>query len=144
MKPHVLSLLPREEVILFRKIEYLIGLLPEDLDLGQDERGKKVILSCHILAHALALVCNGVKAEDGYFYPQCQHSWLTTVSGHVIDVYPVGILGGPLLLEATAAPMSPGKYLYETSVAIAYNVAQQTHVQKAIQIVEIFLRESIG
>jgi hypothetical protein len=39
---------------------------------------------------------------DGYVYPSFEHSWLETKSFHVIDVYPVATLGGPIMIVGSA------------------------------------------
>jgi hypothetical protein len=93
---------------MLRRVQKAVTVLP-DLDFGHDEAGRKIVLSCHILARAVGKAF-GLRHVDGYFYPNFQHSWLTTDAGNVIDVYPVGILGGPILV---AGPATPAGWLYE-------------------------------
>jgi len=98
MKPHVLSLLPEEDVNLFLAIRKAVIGLP-DIDLGVNKAtGEKTILSCHILAKAVAKLFSQ-KCMTGYLYPSYQHSWILTKNGNIIDVYPVAILGGPLMIS---------------------------------------------
>jgi hypothetical protein len=99
MTPYVKQFVPDEEERLLYTIKRSITALP-DIDLGRDEEAKSVVLSCHILARAVAKVFK-LKYVDGYFYPNFEHSWLLTPNGHIIDVYPVAILGGPLLMDGS-------------------------------------------
>ena len=71
-------------------------------------------VSCHMLAHAVAAVVPGVKAVDGLFRDRWQHSWLSVslprIDVWIVDVYPIGVIGGPLLLYADLS--SPWHALY--------------------------------
>ena len=102
-----MSAVERADLDLFQFITTVVGLLP-DGSLGKDVCGTPVVLSCHILVRALVRVirkmpefkAHAPRVVDGYFHPNFQHSWLQTASGNVIDVYPVGILGGPLYVNS--------------------------------------------
>ncbi len=109
MTPYVVRLIPQSDITLFENIRDAVHRLP-DIDLGTDEAGKKVELSCHMLARAVGKVFP-VSCIDGYFYPHYQHSWIRTVNWNIIDVYPVGILGGPILVDGNII-YAPGKFLY--------------------------------
>lgn len=85
------------ELDLFRRIRAAIQQLPDNIDLGPDPKGDG-LLSCHILARATARVFS-LRCVDGLFHPTFQHSWLVTNGGNLIDVYPVGMLGGPILAD---------------------------------------------
>lgn len=62
-------------------------------------------VSCHHVALALShLFPSMVKAEHGRFAQTWEHSWLRTPDGNIIDAYPVGCIGGPLLLDGHAGP----------------------------------------
>ena len=97
MTPYVRRFVSDNEVALFERIRKVVSALP-DVQLGIDEKGEPVILSCHILVRGMARVFH-LKYADGYLRPNFQHSWLLTPEGHVIDVYPVGMLGGPILVD---------------------------------------------
>ena len=96
MTPWVVSvgMIPEEDLELFRKIRLKIESLP-DLDLGINEKGENIILSCHILARAVSNVFR-IRCLDGYFC-NCRHSWLATANNNIIDVYPVHAVGGPIM-----------------------------------------------
>lgn len=96
MKPFSVSIAPREDLRLFNRIRRVVQRMPSP-DLGTDENGKKILLSCHMLARALARFFP-VGCQDGYFGGYCDHSWLVTTSGLIIDVYPVAVVGGPILV----------------------------------------------
>ncbi len=100
MIPCVLDSLPKEDIALLWRIRDAVSTM-EDIDLGIDEGGDAIPLSCHMLARAVAKLFP-VVVEDGLFADR-NHSWVTTKNRHVIDVYPVGILGGPILAEHSIA-----------------------------------------
>lgn len=110
MKPYVLSLIAQEDAELFAKIQRVVEKFP-DIDFGKGETGEKLDLSCHILARAIGKVF-GLRHVDGYFYPNFKHTWLVTGNGNVIDVYPVGMLGGPILVDGSDF-YSPARWIYK-------------------------------
>lgn len=60
----------------------------KDPDLGHDEDGMPITLSCHMLARAVASVFD-LRVCDGYFGPESyDHSWVLTPQGQIIDTYP--------------------------------------------------------
>lgn len=110
MTPYVATKIPTEHLKLWRSLDHVIGRLP-DLDLGRDQKGEPIILSCHMLARAIGKVF-GLRVIDGEFGRGFAHSWLVTADGRwIVDPYPVGIVGGPLIVDATGAHM-PGSTLY--------------------------------
>lgn len=111
MIPYVTKDLPLEDIKIFKKIKRVVEQLP-DLDYGVNEKGEKILLSCHILARALAKIFL-LKYVDGYFYPTCEHTWLITKDKNVIDVYPVAILGGPIIVLGSKTICPPAKFLYK-------------------------------
>ena len=98
MTPYGIKYVQEEDLVIFKKIRNAVLKLP-DINLGVDEEGDKILLSCHILARAVARVFL-LKYVDGFFIPNFCHSWVLSPNSHVIDVYPVGILGGPILMVA--------------------------------------------
>lgn len=97
MTSYVMRYLLSDEVELFEKIRAVIVKLP-DLELGCDESGQPIILSCHILARAVGKVFD-LEVVDGTFCGSYLHSWLIIGRKNIIDVYPVAMLGGPLLIH---------------------------------------------
>jgi hypothetical protein len=108
MTPYARKFVSDEEFELFLKIKDLVTKLP-DLDLGLDGSRNKIDLSCHMFARAVADIFS-LEFVDGYFTIGFQHSWVLTPNGHVIDVYPVAMLGGPILMEARG--FSPARNCY--------------------------------
>ncbi len=114
MTPYVVSQLPPADIELWKRIRAAVEALP-DFDIRND-KDEKVELSCHILARAVSTTF-GLGFYDGFYRsPGFDHSWIVTSSGNVIDVYPIGTLGGPLLIDAFISrelnlycPMSLGK-----------------------------------
>lgn len=114
MRPAMIPEFPPEEVDLFWRIWISVIRMrnsADRLDLGLDNEGKKVELSCHILARAAEnIFFPDVKCVDGCFAGGYKHSWLMTASDHIIDVYPVGTIGGPQMKDAQRR--SPWVHLY--------------------------------
>lgn len=98
MTPYVTRYFSLEEVELFRRIRTAVDHFP-DIDLGFDTKRKSpVVLSCHMLARAIGKVFK-LEVVDGFIYPNYEHSWVLTHEGNIIDLYPVAIIGGPILVE---------------------------------------------
>lgn len=105
MTPHAFTLLPKSDVEMWQRIRKSIEALP-DLDLGPDEFDRRVLISCRMLARAVSNVF-GLEFRDGYFVsPGFNHSWVVTPEKNIIDVYPVGILGGPILVDESVSRIS--------------------------------------
>lgn len=109
MTPYARKFFTGEEVAIFNKIKESVDLLP-DIDLGKDEQGRQIILSCHVLARAIAKAFY-LKVVDGYYLEIYQHSWCVTPQGNIIDVYPIATLGGPILLDG--GDFTPASKLYK-------------------------------
>ena len=136
MRPHVLKFIPNEDVELFEKIRSSVNLLP-DLDLGKDDEDWSIILSCHILSRAVASVF-ALRCIDGYFYTNAQHSWVLTPNENIIDVYPIAIFGGPILVHGER--FSPSSWLYRQDARMKPTF-QQFDEPCFIRAVEIVSRE---
>jgi hypothetical protein len=100
MIPYVAQFLDKGDLATYEEICRVVKLLPE-IDLGVDETGRKILLSCHLLARAIAKVF-GLKYVDGFFIPAYMHTWILNEAGNLIDVYPVGMLGGPIMYSHEA------------------------------------------
>ncbi len=125
MTPFVYKLIPRADIELFQQIREVVNAM-DDIDLGYREGSDSIVLSCHMLARAIGQ-CFNLKVQDGYFAVGSQHSWLLTPNGHIIDTYPVGIIGGPLLVE-NIYPRSPGQQLYKVDpLEIAKDLRGKMH-----------------
>jgi hypothetical protein len=132
MKPYAYSVVPSEDLALFNKIKRVIQEMP-DVELGIDKNGKKTSLSCHILVRALTR-CFPIEYQDGYFGDSCEHSWLITKNGLVIDAYPVAVVGGPVLVDTRY--MTPWCYLYKKkSLSKLKGVRFQKKVDKVTEAV---------
>lgn len=104
MAPYATRYFLTTEIQLWENIRKAIDNLPE-IDLGKDNKGDTILLSCHMLARAVSAVY-GLEFRDGYFgSPGFSHSWIVTEKKNIIDVYPVGMLGGVLLIDEFVASM---------------------------------------
>lgn len=145
MKPHVLSRLPKEDVDLFWKLWIGIRNLTDDLGLGLDDKNQDVELSCHILARAVANIFPTLRVADGTLL-HFNHSWLITPSGHIIDIYPVAIYGGPLMMDGDHC--SPARYLYiegdaKTNLRRYGDLFKKSWFKKAVGITTKALRKAL-
>lgn len=111
MKPYVLSKFSSKEVETFWRVWASIQVL-DNLDLGVDDDGEAVVLSCHILARATANVFPTLRCADGTYEVVYNHSWVVTEEGHIIDPYPVGMIGGPFPVMGDGNWPSPAAHLY--------------------------------
>jgi hypothetical protein len=123
MTPYATQFFPQETLDLFASIKEGVEKLP-DVDLGtHPRRGDPILLSCHMIVRAVRRVFRrGLKVADGHFHPAPDHSWLITPCGNIIDVYPVGIIGGPILVESKQVPWSPGNVLYKKDRSVIRRV----------------------
>lgn len=97
MTPHSRKVVHEEDQKLFDRIRSAVENLPDGL---RDHEGKELEISCHKLARAVGVAFK-LKWQDGYFIlPSYHHSWLRTDRGNIIDVYPIGMIGGPILVDA--------------------------------------------
>ena len=133
MIPFVIKYIKIEDQELFEKIKNAINNLPE-IDLGKDEDGEKVILSCHILARAIAKAFS-LKYQDGYLYPNYQHSWIITKHGNLIDVYPVAILGGPILISGTKNSPIHWHYIKSSTRDISQGKFNKPSFKRSVKII---------
>ncbi len=110
MTPYVSRAASDKNKLLFAQIQTIMRHLP-DLDLGVDENGKKVLISCHhMVARAIGNVL-GLKVIDGCYAKIYAHSWIMTDDYHfIIDPYPVHALG-QIMVKADFG--NPGFILYE-------------------------------
>src|SRR3989344_4689806 len=113
MTPYIQQFVAENELRTFEEVRLIVNRLPNiDLsDIGEDEHGDTLIISCHMLARAISTFFS-LKVRDGKFMSGYQHSWLETASGHIIDVYPVATLGGPILIDGGRKSFSPSRGMY--------------------------------
>lgn len=112
MRPLALELVPPADVELLERIRAVVQAMP-DVDLGSKEDGEKILLSCHMVARALAEYFP-VSCVDGEFVCGFMHSWLLTPEGNVIDPYPILVLGGPYLMAGHLCVMkTPAQLVYK-------------------------------
>jgi len=110
MKPYILSFVSSEDYNLFLQIRRVVQEIPE-IDIGRDEKGKKILVSCHMITRALAYYFP-VEYRDGYFFQKhLQHSWLVRGNYIIIDPYPVLMVGAPIMVTNRLV-MSPWRFLY--------------------------------
>lgn len=108
MTPYVARYISEENLALFARMKRAVERM-RDPDLGLDEEGRKIILSCHMLARAADEVFP-VRVRDGYFAGNYEHSWGETPGGHLVDLYPVAVVGGPVMFEGSVS--SPQRRIY--------------------------------
>jgi hypothetical protein len=107
MTPYVKKFVSEDDLGIFLNIRGVVEKLP-DIHIGD---GRYDAVSCHMLVRAIEPFFP-VSVCDGCFCERYEHSWLLTASGHIIDVYPVAILGGPILVDGVTYS-SPSRRLYK-------------------------------
>lgn len=135
-----------EDWHLFRAVRRCVRHLPDDLDLGLDEKGKQIKLTSHILARAVATVYKRLSwAEGVYFQDDYDHAWVR-ISNHIMDVHPqtIGRFGG-VTLEIGMWPF-PANRLYRRMGAEEHREHYgdrffQTSFVRAVNIVTKELRQ---
>lgn len=136
MVPYAARQIDSEDLKLFEEIRELLSTLP-DTDLGRDDKGEEVILSCHILAEAVGQVFD-LKVTHGAFLGFREHGWVETSRGNIIDLYPIAAVGGPVMYDGKA-PILPRRlfpYLRDEEQQRRYEHMLQTEwFRKAVRIV---------
>ena len=135
MKTLMETLVPQEYALLFQEIERVVKQMPE-VDLGADEQGKKILVSCHMVARALTHIFPGVKWEDGYFVRRGQrHSWLRVEGDRtlIIDPYPIAVLGGPIMVYVGFLTTPWDKLYIKAKLSSLGGAAFRRHVDVVIQ-----------
>lgn len=95
MIPQAAMRISQADQDIFASIRRAVIQLPDDL---QDEDGQVINLTCHNLAMAVGYAFR-LRWQHGYYAsPAYPHSWVI-LNKHVVDVYPVAMLGGPVLLD---------------------------------------------
>src|SRR6185369_7737818 len=95
--------------------------------MTKSERKKFPSWECHSICRTIARHIRKLRVVDGYYIGlelrinkngtsvylrRCTHSWLITQSGAIIDAYPVGIFGNPILVVARGRYKNFGRNLY--------------------------------
>ncbi len=144
MTPYALRFISKSDQQLFASIRLLVEYFPDGLSLGSDRRGRVIELSCHIITHALANLFPQLECVDGYFYRSFEHSWLLSREFALIDPYPVGIVGGPIMLrDHPFDAIRPSMFLYHKNKDMIKQVIAgigKKEFQRAVWIVEQELR----
>lgn len=140
MIPHVEQYIPVSDLELFAQIRQVVVDMI-DPDLGIDEDGETIVMSCHMLARALAKIFP-VSVRDGYFAGGYEHSWLETAERNLIDPYPVAVIGGPIMFDGNIA--SPSRQIYRKCSArsISYGRFARGSFRRSVGRIERALRDA--
>ena len=121
------------------------------------KRPDSIDFECHSVCRAIATLLNTVKVVDGHLLgitqkedeasfhfslKFCDHSWLVTKSGTIIDPYPMGILCGTPLLICTRgkyASCAAGHYVKDFEVT--QRISTSRIYRKSVVLAE-FIREA--
>jgi hypothetical protein len=99
-----------------------------NVDLGHDARGAPALVSCHVVARAVAAVFPGLRVESGRFARAWEHSWCVVEGTRwIVDVYPVGLLGEPVLADGSCDPWAG---FYTSGELRPMSPAFDTHVAR--------------
>ena len=102
MRAYVEAIAPPVLVGFRGRLSRALARFPDDLDLGTNDDGEKIIVSCHMLARAVATIVKQPRMAvvDGLFGTG-YHSWLLFEDyvDWLLDVYPIAVWPGPLLVS---------------------------------------------
>ncbi len=121
-----------------------------------DEKQQNFRLNCHIFCRALESVIQDVKVVDGHYFginwlengskvslARCDHSWLKTKDGSIIDIYPVGFIAmAPILVASTGDMARFGKSMYVEDPKITKEVVNRD-LYRNVRVIQKHLTESI-
>ena len=93
--------------------------------IGEASFNKVKKLSCHVLCMAVGELFD-LKVEHGYYMPGFEHSWCVDRYGNIIDVYPWGVIGGPILIAKIVAYCMRLNGLYRVNDNLAVLKEPQT------------------
>jgi hypothetical protein len=133
MTPYCRRFITDEEIAIFHEIKDAVETLP-DINLGKNENGKAIILSCHILARAVSKVF-AVPYNDGYFHPNFEHSWIVIPGGHIVDLYPVSIYGGPILMTGGKYSIAANYYVKRSSKWIGQGRFSKSSFRRSVRLI---------
>ena len=127
-----------EDIEIFHQIERVIDdlIVP---NLGVDDEGRKIELSCHMLAEVIEEIF-GLKRINGYFMTGYYHSWLVTTNQNIIDVYPVGTIGRPLLIARQIIHKQGPIYIEDKNLDLGQS---KPSYKKSLELVRVAVYESI-
>ena len=80
--------------------------------------------SCFLLARGISFSYD-LDYRDGWFNISQEHSWIVTPHNNIIDLYPMGIVGGPILLDI----QSPWCLLYKEGADWSTKIAASNMIQ---------------
>lgn len=142
MTPYATRHIPKESLLLFEKIRTAITTM-KDPDLELDEDGEQITLSCHMLARAVAAVF-GLRACDGYFSNELYgHSWVRTPQGQIIDTYPIGTIGGPIMFSNDQLSPFPRLYRKISAREISRGRFSKPSFQRSVRRIIKSLKETL-
>ncbi len=140
MTPYAVRYISEKDRVLFEKIKDAVEKM-EDPELGIDENGDEILLSCHILARAVAEIFP-IRFKDGYFADCFQHSWVETDEGHLIDLYPVACLGGPIMIEGKTG-CSPKRRIYKEKDLLERDLISSGSFNRSVELTIDALRKAM-
>lgn len=138
METYTERIIKSEDLELFRQIEKIIKLtdLP---DLGIDKHGRKIEVSCHMLAEAVARIFE-VELVRGYYIKGYEHSWVRTKNFNIIDPYPWGTVGSPLLIARQMISRNGPIYITKDDLDFKNPAVDY---ERAVDLVETSIREAM-
>lgn len=129
----------QEDVSLFREIERVIDAM--DLpDIGLNSNGETREISCHMIAEAVSRIYN-IKLIHGYFMTCYEHSWLYTKNNNIIDVYPIAMVGGPILIDGII--ISRNSPFYRVKNDLIDSESSKQDYKNAVNLIEKSIVETI-
>ena len=137
MTPFAAKMLPKSDLVAFKKIRLVLTRMPDViLPKGQE-------VSCHMIARALARHFP-LTYVDGHFGMRgWRHSWLVTLEGNIIDPYPWATVGSPLLIDMSNERMPWHHWYIPEPLEFAGNPLFLQDVERVSQAVKLTIENFV-
>ncbi len=141
MKTFTESIVKQQELDIFKSIKKAVD------SIDKFPLPEKHLISCHEICHAVAKIYP-LRVETGYYMPGFEHSWLMTASfgeqspfDNIIDVYPVGTIGGPIFIENNLGLFMKRSGMYKPAILPNVDVNSKDF-KSIVTIIESALRRT--
>jgi hypothetical protein len=156
--PVIWKAIPSEDKKLLVEVNDLINKTRDYFETNAHEC-LEASYRCHSICRAIGAYVRGVKIVDGFYFglrivrdakqkptveiATCDHTWLTTRNGTIIDPYPVGCLNlTPLLVPSTGRYRHYGRALYKRDKSVTAIATSPEFTKETIRLKEIIGKAS--
>lgn len=139
--------------LLYKVIKYFINIGNFFSILHPKPRS---MFNCHVISRGLAIVVPNLKVIDGLYVgcrkfnpgtmtvdsELCEHSWLQTPNGNIIEPYPVGCASITPIIVINSGPLRPyGGGLYLPDPTLTRKISNRKTYRASIVLANILLNQ---